>query len=77
MPLREMIDISRFLKQVQLCKGEVEFYTREGDCLNLKSALSKYLFAAVTADKELAHAGEVRCQVEGDYDFLADFLLVN
>ena len=47
MTLTSHTDFAAFLEAVQQCRGEVLFCTREGDKLNLKSTLSKYLFAAL------------------------------
>lgn len=46
MRLRDKIDYSAFLKNVQKCSSEVLLVTPEGDQLNLKSALSQFVFAA-------------------------------
>lgn len=46
MKLKQNIDYSAFLRTVQACRGEVVLTTGEGDRLNLKSALSQFIFAA-------------------------------
>lgn len=43
--LKEPIDISDFLRAAQTCRGEVFFEDALGDRLNLKSALTQYVFA--------------------------------
>ncbi len=43
--LRHQIEPVHFLKAVNRCRGEVVLTTGEGDCLNLKSTLSRYIFA--------------------------------
>ena len=53
MTLTSHTDFAAFLEAVQQCRGEVLFCTREGDKLNLKSTLSKYLFAALAGNEEL------------------------
>lgn len=46
MKLKEKIDYSAFLRNVQKCSSEVLLVTPEGDRLNLKSTLSQFVFAA-------------------------------
>lgn len=53
MKLREDIDLVDFLKKVKNCEGEVFLYTPEGDCLNLNSVLSQYVFVVLAEQKEL------------------------
>lgn len=71
MRLKENVTVSEFLKQIQLCRGNVEFRTPEGDCLNLKSEMSKYLFAAVWEKQELIGKGILICKDENDRKFLS------
>lgn len=70
MKLRNDISIRDFLTQVHQCAGEVEFHTAEGDVLNLKSALSQYLFAAVTTRPALMETASVVCCEQEDYERL-------
>ena len=58
MTLTSHTDFAAFLEAVQQCRGEVLFCTREGDKLNLKSTLSKYLFAALAGNEELLRKGK-------------------
>ena len=53
MTLTSHTDFAAFLEAVQQCRGEVLFCTQEGDKLNLKSTLSRYLFAALAGNEEL------------------------
>ena len=62
MTLTSHTDFAAFLEAVQQCRGEVLFCTREGDKLNLKSTLSKYLFAALAGNEELLRKGKIVCQ---------------
>lgn len=66
MKLRENVTVAELLKKVQMCRGEVEFRTPEGDCLNLKSELSKYLFAVICEKRELMEQGILNCKSEKD-----------
>lgn len=63
MTLTSHTDFAAFLEAVQQCRGEVLFCTREGDKLNLKSTLSKYLFAALAGNEELLRKGKNRLPV--------------
>lgn len=73
MRLKQSIDPWAFMKAVRSCRGEVWFETEAGDRLNLKSALSQFLFAAAQA-KRLTESGTVRCLEVADYETLRDFL---
>lgn len=73
--LKSNIDVSEFLKSVRQCQGEVEFHTSEGDILNLKSTLSKYLFIAVSTDPGIFDNGVICCQKDSDYTIIERFLL--
>ena len=76
MKLRPDVSLSDFLRQVNLCEGDVYFETPEGDSLNIKSQLSKYVFlAAVTSEKDLAGLGEVVCKKEKDVFALREYLV--
>lgn len=66
MKLRENVTVAELLRQVRLCRDEVEFRTPEGDCLNLKSELSKYLFAVICEKRELMEQGTLICKNEED-----------
>lgn len=74
MKLKREVDVMSFLTATKSCTGEVEFHTEEGDCLNLKSELSKYLFAAISGQPELMNSGYVVCRYEPDYTLLQDYL---
>ncbi|MDE5589095.1 MAG: hypothetical protein K2J60_08125 [Acetatifactor sp.] len=51
MKLKPNVNVPDFLQAVQACIDEVFFITSEGDHLNLKSALSQFIFAAVIAGR--------------------------
>lgn len=71
---REDVDLIQFLRAVELCEGEVEFYSGQGDILNLKSILSRYLFAALTGKKNLLSGGWIRCEKSQDRKLLDQFI---
>ncbi len=43
MKITNLTNVEGFLKTVSQCKGTVELVTKEGDRLNLKSELTKYV----------------------------------
>ncbi|MCH4032431.1 MAG: polya polymerase [Lachnospiraceae bacterium] len=43
MKLENIKDIHKFFEMIDSCKGKVELVTSEGDRLNLKSQLTKYV----------------------------------
>ena len=43
MKITNLSNVEGFLKTVSECKGTVELVTKEGDRLNLKSELNKYV----------------------------------
>ena len=46
MKVQNITDIDRFFEAVDGCEGKVELVTNEGDRLNLKSQLTKYVALA-------------------------------
>lgn len=71
---REDVNLIQFLRTVELCDGEVEFYSGQGDILNLKSVLSRYLFAALTGKKNLLAGGWIKCEKLEDRKLLNQFI---
>lgn len=64
-----------FLRQVDACAGEVLYSTPEGDCLNLKSQLSKYIFlAAANGENTSLPSGQVICTESSDFETLRSYL---
>lgn len=76
MKLTENCNLPAFLRAADCCAGEVTFQTPEGDVLNLKSQLSKYVFLAAAASPEmrLLAEGEVFCGNPADEALLAEFV---
>ena len=70
MTLTSHTDFAAFLEAVQQCRGEVLFCTQEGDKLNLKSTLSRYLFG----NEELLRQGKIVCQFPQDEEKLTHIL---
>lgn len=64
-----------FLKAVASCREDVVFQTNEGDSLNLKSALSQFVFAVVFTNPEILSTGTILCHCAEDAASLAPYLL--
>ncbi len=73
MRLKEGIDLVAFVRRVKECKGDVFLETEEGDQLNLKSALSQYVFVVLTEQREILRNSIVACDPE-DQEKLAEFV---
>lgn len=77
MKLKPDISIIHFFKTVRQCEGDVFFTTKDGDTLNLKSQLAKYVFLALVSSKNLSliYNGELFCDLPSDYERLSEYLL--
>ncbi len=75
MKLRQGIDSIQFFKAVQACEGEVRFCSKQGDILNLKSALSQYLFAFLLVRKDFLESGQITCSQAEDQLRLKNLLM--
>lgn len=73
MKLKENVDVSAFLTATEKCSGDVFFHTYEGDILNVKSLLSRYVVVSVCKPGELQKA-KIVCTDEEDYSVLSDYL---
>ncbi|MCM1192678.1 MAG: hypothetical protein NC123_10260 [Butyrivibrio sp.] len=73
MKLRETVDVSEFLAATEKCSGDVFFHTHEGDILNVKSLLSRYVVVSVCKPGELQQA-KIVCTDEDDYSVLSEYL---
>lgn len=68
-------DLAQFIRSVERCTGEVLFTTEDGDCLNLKSMLSIYVFSMLADRRDLLMRGCVSCEREADMEALTPYLL--
>lgn len=75
MNLKPDISLPDFFQAVHACQGQVLFETPEGDQLNLKSALSQYVFATAVAGQLRALKGQLSCD-QADLPRLEAFLLL-
>lgn len=73
MRLRENIKLEAFIQAVSDCQGEVLYRTEEGDCLNLKSALSRFIFLSMIEGYQNLRSGHV-VYSEADVPLLQEFL---
>ncbi len=67
-------DVASFLKDVDLCEGDVRFVSEQGDVLNLKSGLSKHVFAFIAARQEFLETGSIICSSKDDESILRKYL---
>lgn len=74
MHIRQSANLIEFLRIVNTCIGDVLFSTKDGDILNLKSELSRYVFAALTPNKELLYSALITCKDDRDYARLEEYL---
>lgn len=74
MRLIENVNLIEFLQQVKQCEAEVLFTTTDGDVLNLKSELSRYILAALAAKKDFILKGSIICRQQDDMTLLSRFL---
>lgn len=75
MKLRTDISLVEFLRQAGDCRDNVYFETPEGDRLNIKSQLSKFVFlAAVSAEEDVIRNGEIVFDDEQDQEILRLYL---
>lgn len=64
-----------FLEQVSNCSGTVLLQTPQGDILNLRSELCRFIFACAATNKTLLSGAEIQCACQEDYLLLTPFLL--
>ncbi len=74
MHLKDDVNFSQFMQAVMACKGDVWFCTNEDDRLNLKSMLTRYIFAALVSNKPLLLESTVVLNNAEDAETLAPFL---
>ena len=74
--LKPKIRMADFILAACHCEGNVIFETEEGDVLNLKSELSKYIFLAVSMDSKYLESGKITCSPQ-DAALLADYVKIS
>lgn len=73
MKLRQAVDISAFLASTEKCSGDVFLHTPQGNILNVKSLLSRYVVVSVCKPGELQKA-KIVCTNDEDYTVLSDYI---
>lgn len=71
--LKQEMDYGKFFTAVASCQGDVYFDTINNDHLNLKSALSQFIFACAVPQREDLLNGFIVCMEEEDYQHLQGF----
>lgn len=74
MQLKENVNLLEFLQHVKHCKCDILFTTTDGDLLNLKSELSRYIFATIAGKEDFLLKGRITCSNEEDEQVLKNFL---
>lgn len=74
MKLIESVDLTEFMKAVRRCRKDVIFITAEGDQLNLKSAMSSFLFMLLQNKRDILCKGVIDCEDPMDMQYLTVFL---
>lgn len=75
MKLKRNIDFVDFLKTIAQCESEVYFDSVDGDHLNLKSTLSRFLFSTVSNNSDILDKGTIVCSCETDINLLKQYLI--
>lgn len=73
MRLKEGLQPADFLDYVSACAGEVWMCSNEGDHLNLKSTLCKYLFITAMLEGSLLNPCWIECELEEDARTLSPY----
>lgn len=73
MRLRRDINLAAFIQAATNCQKDVLYQTAEGDCLNLKSTLSRFIFLSVIDAYPNLSSGSVAYN-EIDFPLLQEFL---
>lgn len=74
MKLRKNIDYGRLLQAIGQCSGNVMLVTTDGDCLNLKSTLSQFIFAAAVSGRVRLQDAALQIESKTDEAILLPFL---
>lgn len=75
MKIMNVTNIDKFFETIDKCKGKVELVTNEGDRLNLKSQLCKYVsLAKLFSDGQIPEM-ELVVYEKDDIDRLLSFMI--
>lgn len=73
--LKQNIRMTDFSLTVNRCEGDVTLETKDGDVLNLKSELSKYIFLAISLDSNELELSRISCTSQ-DAALLTDYIVI-
>lgn len=73
--LKTQVNMVAFLHTIDSCTGDVLFESADGDLLNLKSQLSKYLFLTVAPDPKYLEHSKISC-TEQDAVKLSNYIVI-
>lgn len=68
-------NLIEFLDQVAKCDGTVLLQTPQGDSLNLRSELCRFIFMCASTNKNLLRDADIQCSCSADYQLLEKYLL--
>lgn len=72
--LKNKINLIDFLNAAKKCQNDISFLTTEGDCLNLKSQLTEYIFLAVASHEDFLKQGYVQLTNPADLEKIKEFI---
>lgn len=75
MKLKNVNNLEAFFEAVNKCSGDVYLTTNEGDRLNLKSQLTKYLALATICENSLIAEMNLEVSNSSDLALLMDYSL--
>jgi len=75
MKVTNITDIDKFFDTINHCDGTVEMLTSEGDRLNLKSQLTKYIALAKLFSDGTIGEVEIVCHNPNDVDKLLKYMI--
>lgn len=75
MKFKDSVEFNAFLDAAKQCSGDIFLQTSEGDILNLKSLLSRYVLMSIMGNPDLLQSAQVTCVQEDDYQLLSEYLV--
>ena len=75
MKVKNITNIDKFFNEINKCEGTVELLTKEGDRLNLKSNLCKYISLAKIFGEGKIKEIEIVCHNPKDIDRLIQYMI--
>lgn len=77
MKIYNITDAEKFLDTIRQCKGSVELISKQGDRLNLKSELTKYLaLSKLFNDNAFINEMELIASDPDDVKLLVDYMMM-